>query len=150
MKDWTAAERQKLRDDVPRLGFAAEIRGRNVLTLAQETFELPARGLARRDRLDPNGCDETRFLGRWKNSSRAASRRRKNFWRNSTASGAARSSRFTTNTLIELFRRLRFRQVIQRGDDVLGERIGERRAFMRVAHEPDAARRQFGKSFCRS
>ena len=36
-KGWTAAERQKLRDDVPRRGFAAEIGGRNVLTLAQET-----------------------------------------------------------------------------------------------------------------
>ena len=31
VKDWTAEERQKLRDDVPRLGFKAEIRGRNVL-----------------------------------------------------------------------------------------------------------------------
>src|SRR5580698_1379212 len=28
VKDWTAAERQMLRDDVPRLGFAATIRGR--------------------------------------------------------------------------------------------------------------------------
>ncbi len=42
VKDWTAAERQKLRDAVPKLGFNAEIRGRNVLTLAQET--LAARG----------------------------------------------------------------------------------------------------------
>ena len=31
VKDWTAEERQKLRDDVPKLGFKAEIRGRNVL-----------------------------------------------------------------------------------------------------------------------
>ena len=31
VKDWTAEERQKLRDDVPRLGFKATIRDRNVL-----------------------------------------------------------------------------------------------------------------------
>ena len=62
VKSWTAAERQKLRDDVPRLGFAAEIRGRNVLTLAQETLRFATRGLARRKYLDRNGRDETRYL----------------------------------------------------------------------------------------
>ena len=62
VKGWSAAERQKLRDDVPRLGFAAEIRGRNVLTLAQETLRFAARGLARRKYLDRNGRDETRYL----------------------------------------------------------------------------------------
>ncbi|MCW5692810.1 MAG: glutamate--cysteine ligase [Pseudolabrys sp.] len=62
VKDWTAAERQKLRDDVPKLGFKAEIRGRNVLTLAQETLRVSAKGLARRKRLDRNGRDETRYL----------------------------------------------------------------------------------------
>jgi glutamate--cysteine ligase len=62
VKDWTAAERQKLRDDVPRLGFRAEIRGRNMLTLAQEVLRLSTRGLARRQRLDRNGRDETRYL----------------------------------------------------------------------------------------
>jgi glutamate--cysteine ligase len=62
VKDWTAEERQKLRDDVPKLGFQAEIRGRNVLTLAQETLRIAARGLARRKRLDRNGRDETRYL----------------------------------------------------------------------------------------
>ena len=43
VKDWSAAERQKLRDDVPRLGFRAEIGNRNVLTLAQETLRLCAK-----------------------------------------------------------------------------------------------------------
>ena len=38
------------------------------------------------------------------------------------------------------------RQVVERGDDVLGERVGERGAFMRIAHQADAAERQFGKS----
>jgi glutamate--cysteine ligase len=40
VKSWTAEARQKLRDDVPRLGFKAEIRDRNVFTLAQETLRL--------------------------------------------------------------------------------------------------------------
>ena len=62
VKDWSAAERQKLRDDVPKLGFAAEIGGRNVLTLAQETLRFATRGLARRKFLDRNGRDETRYL----------------------------------------------------------------------------------------
>ena len=62
VKGWTAQERQKLRDDVPRLGFRAEIGNRNVLTLAQETLRLCSRGLARRKRLDRNGRDETRYL----------------------------------------------------------------------------------------
>jgi glutamate--cysteine ligase len=62
VKDWSAQERQKLREDVPRLGFRADIRGRSMLTLAQETLRLSASGLARRQRLDRNGRDETRYL----------------------------------------------------------------------------------------
>jgi glutamate--cysteine ligase len=62
VKAWTAEQRHKLRHDVPKLGFKAEIRDRNVLTLAQETLRLSARGLARRHRLDRNGRDETRYL----------------------------------------------------------------------------------------
>ena len=62
VKDWTAQERQKLRDDVTRLGFKATIRGRSLLELAQETLVLAEKGLARRKRLDRNGRDETRYL----------------------------------------------------------------------------------------
>ncbi len=62
VKDWTAEERQALRDDVPRLGFQAEIRGRSLLSLARETLALAHKGLARRRRLDGNGRDETRYL----------------------------------------------------------------------------------------
>jgi glutamate--cysteine ligase len=62
IKDWSAQERQTLRDDVPKRGFAAEVCGRNVLTLAQDTLRLSARGLARRKYLDRNGRDETRYL----------------------------------------------------------------------------------------
>ena len=62
VKDWTAEERQKLRDEVPVRGFRAEIGNRNVFTLAQETLRLAARGLAKRNQLDRNGRDETRYL----------------------------------------------------------------------------------------
>ncbi|MGZ5863962.1 MAG: glutamate--cysteine ligase, partial [Xanthobacteraceae bacterium] len=37
VKDWNAAERQQLRDDVPRLGFKATIRGRSLLDLSRDT-----------------------------------------------------------------------------------------------------------------
>jgi glutamate--cysteine ligase len=62
VKDWTAEERQKLRDDVPRMAFRAKVRGRDVLSLARETLALARAGLARRKRQDPYGADETRYL----------------------------------------------------------------------------------------
>jgi glutamate--cysteine ligase len=62
VKDWTAAERQKLRDDVPRLGFKARIRERDLLALARETLGLARAGLTRRKKFDPYGADETRYL----------------------------------------------------------------------------------------
>jgi glutamate--cysteine ligase len=62
VKDWSAEERQKLRDDVPRLGFNAEIRGRKVRGLARDVVSLARDGLSRRKRLDRSGRDETHFL----------------------------------------------------------------------------------------
>jgi glutamate--cysteine ligase len=62
VKDWTAEERQKLRDDVPRLGLKAQIRGRSVHDLARETLTLARKGLAKRERLDAQGRDETGYL----------------------------------------------------------------------------------------
>jgi glutamate--cysteine ligase len=62
VKDWTAAERQKLRDDVPRLGFKATIRGRSLLEISKQTLALAEQGLVRRKKLDQNGRDETRYL----------------------------------------------------------------------------------------
>jgi glutamate--cysteine ligase len=61
-KAWSAQERQKLRDEVPRLGFKATIRGRDLLSIARETLALSHAGLARRKRHDPYGADETRYL----------------------------------------------------------------------------------------
>src|SRR5712692_3490257 len=62
VKDWTAEERQKLRDDVPSAGFKAMIRGRSLLELAQATLALAEQGLARRRLLDAGGHDESRYL----------------------------------------------------------------------------------------
>jgi glutamate--cysteine ligase len=62
VKDWTAEERQKLRDAVPRLGFKSQIRSLTVLDLARQTLVLARAGLARRDRQDMDGCDETQYL----------------------------------------------------------------------------------------
>jgi glutamate--cysteine ligase len=61
-KEWTADERQKLRDDVPRLGFKATIRGRTVLDLARETMAIAEEGLRQRKRLDKDGRDEGLYL----------------------------------------------------------------------------------------
>jgi glutamate--cysteine ligase len=62
VKHWTAEERQRLRDDVPRLGLTAEIRGRSVLDLAREVLALARKGLAKRERLNADGRDETGYL----------------------------------------------------------------------------------------
>jgi glutamate--cysteine ligase len=62
VKDWTAAERQKLRDDVPSQGLAAMLRGRTVFAIAIEAVKLARAGLARRQRFDVSGQDESRYL----------------------------------------------------------------------------------------
>ncbi len=61
-KDWTAEERQQLRDDVPRLAFKAQIRGRFAFELARECVAIAHAGLRRRNRLDASGRDETKYL----------------------------------------------------------------------------------------
>ena len=63
VRAWSAGERQKLRDDVPRAGFAAKIRGRTMLDLAKDCLALAEAGLKRRNYLDSEGRDETRYLG---------------------------------------------------------------------------------------
>lgn len=61
-KDWSATERQTLRDEVPRLGFDAKIRGRSALELSRELLALSRAGLTRRGKLDSTGRDESLFL----------------------------------------------------------------------------------------
>ena len=48
VKTWTEEERQKLWDEVPKLGFASVIAGCDVLQLAKTTVALAEKGLARR------------------------------------------------------------------------------------------------------
>ena len=62
--DWTAEERQVMRDTVPRLGLATPFRGRTLLPVAREVLTLAQAGLKRRARLNDNGEDETRSLKR--------------------------------------------------------------------------------------
>src|SRR3984893_993539 len=63
VKGWSAEERQKLRDEVPRLGFNAVIRERKVRGLARDMISLARNGLKRRRRLDYySGQDESYFL----------------------------------------------------------------------------------------
>src|SRR5215469_14491345 len=47
-KVWNAEQRQRLRDDVPRLGLAAKIAGRTVFEIAGELLKLARAGLERR------------------------------------------------------------------------------------------------------
>lgn len=61
-KDWTADQRQRLRDDVPRLALKAEIGGRSVAEVARAVLEISRAGLTRRAMRDSQGRDETRFL----------------------------------------------------------------------------------------
>jgi glutamate--cysteine ligase len=62
VNDWTAEERQKLRDDVPKLALRAQIRGRRARDVARVCLDLAHQGLARRARLDIGGRDEQRHL----------------------------------------------------------------------------------------
>ncbi|MBN9601201.1 MAG: glutamate--cysteine ligase [Afipia sp.] len=62
VRHWTAAERQAMRDAVPRLGFKAMIGNRSVLEVARECLVLARAGLQRRARFDHFGRDETHFL----------------------------------------------------------------------------------------
>src|SRR5271157_3290495 len=47
---WSAEERQRLRDDVPRMGLAAKIRGRNLRSVAIDMLRIARGGLKRRAR----------------------------------------------------------------------------------------------------
>ena len=62
VKDWTAEERQKLRDDVPRLALGAPFRSGTARDVARRALALATDGLRRRRRLDRKGRDETHFL----------------------------------------------------------------------------------------
>jgi glutamate--cysteine ligase len=62
VKDWTAEEREAMRDAVPRLGFKTPFRNTNVLELARQMLEISAAGLKRRAAEDSAGMTEEGFL----------------------------------------------------------------------------------------
>ena len=62
VKDWTATERQELRDAVPREGLKAIIRGRTVQDVARDMLKLSRAGLDARHRLGCKGKTEASFL----------------------------------------------------------------------------------------
>jgi glutamate--cysteine ligase len=62
IRDWSAEDRQKLRDEVPRLGLAAKVRGRDLRGVASDMLAIARKGLWRRARLNAKGEDETVWL----------------------------------------------------------------------------------------
>ena len=60
--DWTEAERDAMRAEVPKLGLEARIRSRTLRDVALEVLDFAREGLHRRRRLDRTGEDETHFL----------------------------------------------------------------------------------------
>jgi glutamate--cysteine ligase len=62
VKDWTAEERQAMRDSVGKLGFRAPFRNTTVHTLAHRLLEISGDGLKRRAELDGSGMSEEGFL----------------------------------------------------------------------------------------
>ncbi|GGE91109.1 glutamate--cysteine ligase [Stappia taiwanensis] len=62
VRDWTAAERETLRNEVPRGGLQTPFRGGQVLDVAREMLALSREGLKRRARLNDGGQDERLHL----------------------------------------------------------------------------------------
>jgi glutamate--cysteine ligase len=62
VKDWTAEERQGMRDSVGKLGFKTPFRNTTVHGLAHHVLEISGQGLKRRAELDGSGMSEDGFL----------------------------------------------------------------------------------------
>jgi glutamate--cysteine ligase len=62
IKEWSAEERQALRDAAPRLGLAATIGGRTLQAVALDMLRFARDGLKRRARRDAKGADEMKWL----------------------------------------------------------------------------------------
>ena len=62
VKDWTADERQAMRDSVPRLAFKTPFRDKVVGNLARQMLDISADGLRRRAAHDSVGTTEEGFL----------------------------------------------------------------------------------------
>lgn len=62
VKDWTAEERQALRDEAPRLALKTPFRGGTVLDVAREVTAIAKAGLKARNIIGDQGVDETCYL----------------------------------------------------------------------------------------
>ena len=62
IRDWTADDRQRLRENVPAQGLQAVIRGRTVQDIASDCLAIARRTLNARGRLNGHGENETVFL----------------------------------------------------------------------------------------
>jgi glutamate--cysteine ligase len=62
VKNWSAGERQKLRDEAPRLALGAAIAGRSLREVGREILSIARGGLRRRARFDEAGRDEAFYL----------------------------------------------------------------------------------------
>ncbi|MEJ8571052.1 glutamate--cysteine ligase [Microbaculum marinum] len=62
VKDWTAEERQRLRDEVPRTALKTPFRDTTVQEIARQTVAIAQEGLKRRARGYGGEADETRFI----------------------------------------------------------------------------------------
>lgn len=62
VRDWTAAERNALRREVPRTALATPFRNGTVADIAREVVTIARDGLKARARLDEHGRDERHFL----------------------------------------------------------------------------------------
>jgi glutamate--cysteine ligase len=62
VEDWTYAEVEALRGEVPKAAMKASFRGRSVRDIARDVVALSAEGLRRRARLNEGGADESVFL----------------------------------------------------------------------------------------
>jgi glutamate--cysteine ligase len=63
VKDWSLAERQILRDSVPKLGLKAETPGgETLLDLGRRVLDIAEAGLNARARLNPSGDNESGYL----------------------------------------------------------------------------------------
>ena len=62
VKDWTAEERQALRDGVPRTALSTPFRNHTVRDIAREMVQIARRGLTARGYLNSDGHDETVYL----------------------------------------------------------------------------------------
>jgi glutamate--cysteine ligase len=62
VRDWTAEERQALRDGVPVTALATPFRDRTARDIARDALAIARHGLSRRRRLNGEGLDETLFL----------------------------------------------------------------------------------------